>query len=170
MASSTPLTISSAGTVITCPSTSLDTMPSSVNSASLLTPGPRGASGDVACTSDESGGENADSDWDDDRCRVTGISSGAGVRSGIGSLPVLDVVDCNGEVEIPVFEVVRCRGDVKELDVAGGFAMFPGLDVRCKGEVGVLTGFDVVAKKASVRGVNETGARGGGGGGGLRRT
>lgn len=73
------------------------------------------------------------------------------MRSGIGSLPVLDVVGCNGEVV--------CRGDVEVL---------LGLDVGWRGDVGVLPDLDVVAKKASVRGVKDTGARGGGGGGLLR--
>jgi hypothetical protein len=87
------------------------------------------------------------------------MSSGAGVRSGMGSLPVLDVVECSGEVEIPLVEI----------PLVGEVAILLGLAVRCKGAIGVFVDFDGVAKKASVRGVNET-ARGGGGGGGLRRT
>jgi len=72
----------------------------------------------------------------------------------MGSLPVLDVVVCSGEVEMLLV------GDV---------AILLGLDVRCRGAIGVFVDLEGVAKKASVRGVNET-ARGGGGGGGLRRT
>jgi hypothetical protein len=77
----------------------------------------------------------------------------------MGSLPVLDVMDCSGDVEMALVLVVGCKG----------VAILPGLAVRSRGEVGTLLDLGVVAKKASVRGVKETGARGGGGGG-LRRT
>ena len=72
----------------------------------------------------------------------------------MGSLPVLEVVDCSGEVEILL---------------VGEVAILLGLVLRCRGAIGVFVDLEGVAKKASIRGVNET-ARGGGGGGGLRRT
>lgn len=79
----------------------------------------------------------------------------------MGSLPVLDVVLCRGEVEILLVLPEEWTSDA---------AVLPGLDVRCKGAIGVFADLEGVAKKASVRGVNETAALGGGGGGGLRRT